>query len=429
MKEPRLRVVVVAHICPFPPLHGNRSRLIALLQWLRAKGILVTYILQPLDVDEPSGLSSLRRLVDRLEVVQQSGPGESPGRSIARACLALVRAIVPARAQQLLRRLLRRGHTPSGPSRAYHGIGDGRPDGDIDQWCWPATCRAVERAVRRDRPIAVLTEYALLSKCLEGLPDSVLKAIDTVEVFFRNRDSFQTHGLAAPLICSTQSETEALSRADLLIAIQKNDADVLRERFPTTRIITVPHTYPQILRHQADLRRGTVLYVASSNPFNVHGLREFLANAWPFIVQRVPSASLRIVGSLPATENATELRIIHVGRVSDEELANEYQAAHVVINPQMVGTGLKIKCVEAISAGCPLVLNRAGADGLEDGEGRAFLVAHDWHDFGEHVVSVLTDDRLRLHLETQARDFARQRFAPSAVFSPLTDALSMHHIS
>jgi hypothetical protein len=56
-------------------------------------------------------------------------------------------------------------------------------------------------------------------------------------------------------------------------------------------------------------------------------------------------------------------------------------------------------------------------------------VAHDWHDFGEHVVSVLTDDRLRLHLETQARDFARQRFAPSAVFSPLTDALSMHHIS
>jgi hypothetical protein len=53
------------------------------------------------------------------------------------------------------------------------------------------------------------------------------------------------------------------------------------------------------------------------------------------------------------------------------------------------------------------------------------LVARDWPDFANHVVRVLTDDSARLALEKQALIFANQRFAPTAVFSVLTDALTM----
>ncbi len=425
MNGQRPCVVIVAHFCPFPPVHGNRSRLVALLKWFRARGIATTFILQPLDVEDAAGLSSLRELVDRLEVVQPRGAAQTAILRIADVSLAVARAVVPPRPRRALLHFLRRGNSPAEAPRAQWGSGDVGGDAHIDRWCWPATCRAVHRAVRRDRPVAVLAEYALLSKCLQGLPPSVLRAIDTVEVFFRNRDRFHTQGLVAPVVCSEQSETEALSRAELLVAIQKNDADALRERFPTARVITVPHTYQHASRDQAGPTRGTVLYVGSSNPFNVHGLRAFLDNAGPSIVARVPVATLRIVGSVPPTDCPKTARLVHVGRVSEAQLANEYRVAHVVINPQVAGTGLKIKCVEALSAGCPLVLNRAGADGLEDGEGRAFLVARDWPDFANHVVRVLTDDSARLALEKQALIFANQRFAPTAVFSVLTDALTM----
>jgi glycosyltransferase involved in cell wall biosynthesis len=96
----------------------------------------------------------------------------------------------------------------------------------------------------------------------------------------------------------------------------------------------------------------------------------------------------------------------------------------VVINPQVAGTGLKIKCVEALSAGCPLVMNRAGADGLEEGEGRAFLVAAGWEEFADHVVGILTDDRRRLVLESEARAFAERLFSPEAKFAGLDAALT-----
>jgi hypothetical protein len=69
------RVVAVAHFRPFPLVHGNRSRLARLLGWFRAEGIALSLILQPLDVDDREGLSRLREVVDRLDVVQSLGVG------------------------------------------------------------------------------------------------------------------------------------------------------------------------------------------------------------------------------------------------------------------------------------------------------------------------------------------------------------------
>ncbi len=424
MSKPLPRVVVVSHMCPFPTVHGNRSRFVRLLEWFREKGIAVTFVLQPLDVESADGLRRLRSLVDRLEVVRLRGVAARATEWANDVCIRIARTAVPPGPRRALGRLLRRGYPPAPQLRETWASGDIGGQGHIDAWCWPATCRAVERAVRRDRPIAVLAEYALLTKSFEGLPPSVLKVIDTVEVFFRNQERFHTPGLVAPRVCSPESELLALGRADLLIAIQRNDTRLLRDRFPQARVITVPHAYEQLARRAGGPERGSILYVGSSNPFNVHGLREFVAQAWPSILARVPDATLRVVGSVPEESHAGADRVLHIGRVADAELAREYQNAHVVVNPQVAGTGLKIKCVEALSAGCPLVLNRAGADGLEEGEGMAFFVSDNWRQFADHVVTLLKDDRTRLALEVQARAFADRMFSPKAAFSELASALT-----
>ena len=412
-------------MCPFPPVHGNRSRFVRLLEWFRDNGFAVTFILQPLDVESVDGLCQLRRLVNRLEVVRPRGLG---ARVLGRIkdSIRADRVVVPDRPGRALGRMWRRRRVPAPQLRESGASGDIGGDDHIDGWCWSVTCRAVERAVRRDRPIAVLAEYALLTKSFERVPSSVLKVIDTVEVFFRNPERFDIPGLVAPKVCSPESELLALGRADLLIAIHRNDARELSHRFPRARVITVPHSYHQLPRRPEGPTRGSVLYVGSSNPFNVHGLREFLAQAWPSILAQVPTATLRVVGSVPEEICADADRVLHIGRVADAMLAREYQAAHVVVNPQIAGTGLKIKCVEALSAGCPLVVNRAGADGLEEGEGAAFLVASTWPQFAAHVVGLLTNDQARLELEAQARTFANRLFSPDAAFAELQSALALN---
>jgi len=84
---------------------------------------------------------------------------------------------------------------------------------------------------------------------------------------------------------------------------------------------------------------------------------------------------------------------------------------------------LKIKCVEALSAGCPIVMNRAGADGLEEGAGRAFLLAMNWGEFAHHVVRILTNDTLARELEVEAVRLASGMFSEEVTFSELAIVL------
>jgi glycosyltransferase involved in cell wall biosynthesis len=398
-------------------VHGNRTRFAGILEWLKKKDFAVTVILQPLDVEDGRGVEELARVVDRLEVVRSPVSRQGWVSRIKQAASVAARLLLPGRIADRLRR----GEWTSVPAEPSTASVAG--DRDIDDWCWPTTCEAVRRAVRREHPIAVIAEYALLSKSLEDVPPAVMKVIDTVEVFFRNSNRFQTEGLEAPVVCTPASEKRALGRADLLVAIQKNDAKALQECCPGTRIVTVPHFGHQGLSRRNEPVAGTVLYVGSSNAFNVHGLGQFLDRAWPEIARRVPEATLRIVGSVPRVERANDVRILHVGRVTDQELAREYQTANVVINPQVAGTGLKIKCVEALSAGCPLVTNAAGADGLEEGAGSAFLLARDWGEFAEHVVTLLGEASARRSLELQASMFARRMFSVDAAFAELDAVL------
>jgi glycosyltransferase involved in cell wall biosynthesis len=397
-RQLRPTVILVSHFCPYPATHGNRSRLVSWLAWLRAQGFRVRYIFQVLDLEEDSALRDLADAVDRLDVIRS--PFQDPGLVLS------VRRV----AGRMVRRLLSKTSAE---------------DAHIDRWCWPTTHEIVRRAIDEEHPIAVITEYALLSKCLEDVPASTLKIIDTTEVFFRNADRFRVDGLDAPFMCTPESEKMALGRADVIVAIQKNDAVALRELFPQKRVITVGHTYPRADWRSREPESGLVLYVGSSNPFNVHGLRHFLTHAWPQIRAAAPQTRLRIVGTCPRVEAAEDTRVTYIGRVSDERLVQEYRRARVVINPQVAGTGLKIKCVEALSAGCPLVVNGAGADGLEDHAGQAFLLATDWTEFAQHVLQLLTDDALAQQLQVQATQLAEEMFSERATFAEL--ALVLKH--
>lgn len=394
-------VIVVSHICPFPTVHGNCSRIAALLAWLRSRGIHVTYVLQPPDVESERGIRALADAVDALEVVRLP-----LATSLQEVAARAVKACLSKGQVERLRRVLNRDRGEAGRE-------------DIDRWCWPGTRQTVRRLVRRGTPLAVITEYAVLSKCLEEVPASTLKIIDTIEVFFRDRARGQLEDLRVPVVCTPESEARALARADVLVGIQRNDTAALQGLFPHKRVITVGHSYARPGLPPRNPVAGRVLYVGSSNPYNVHGLRQFLARAWPRIRAGMPLAHLRVVGSGPRIAEMEDQHVAHVGRVSDEALRGEYERAHVVINPQTAGTGLKIKCVEALTSGCPLVVNPAGADGLEDGAGAAFLLAADWEDFARHVLDVLTDRDLAGRLEAGALRLAGERFSTAAAYAEL----------
>jgi len=96
-----------------------------------------------------------------------------------------------------------------------------------------------------------------------------------------------------------------------------------------------------------------------------------------------------------------------------------YKNIDIAINPSLYGTGLKIKTVEAIAYGIPLVTTSQGALGLSEESNVSFLLADTPEDFAAAIRALDASWELRQRLSLHARAFAQQHFTPHACFSKL----------
>jgi len=122
----------------------------------------------------------------------------------------------------------------------------------------------------------------------------------------------------------------------------------------------------------------------------------------PLIRARVPDAEIAVAGTLCRAVTAAGVTLL--GELDD--LAPAYRSARVVVNPVLFGTGLKVKCVEALGYGKPLVTTRCGADGLERAVPHALLMADEPADFANAVALLLSDDAVAAGMVRAARRFA-----------------------
>lgn len=84
----------------------------------------------------------------------------------------------------------------------------------------------------------------------------------------------------------------------------------------------------------------------------------------------------------------------------------------------------KIKSVEAIANGLPLVSSPEGASGLEELDGKALLIAEDWNAFATILEELVSDYDRCIRLGKQGADFARTHLSRDACFAPLIERLS-----
>jgi glycosyltransferase involved in cell wall biosynthesis len=107
---------------------------------------------------------------------------------------------------------------------------------------------------------------------------------------------------------------------------------------------------------------GTYMHAA-----NRDGLRHFVAHCWPAIRDLVPDARLRIVGSGGWEAEGGRLGTVPgveiVGAV--RELEDEYVRAALCVVPLLEGSGTKIKVLEALMYGRPVVASQHSTRGFE----------------------------------------------------------------
>jgi glycosyltransferase involved in cell wall biosynthesis len=207
-------------------------------------------------------------------------------------------------------------------------------------------------------------------------------------------------------------ERRALRSSQLCVAVSDPDARALAAA-GAARVAVCPNGTDPVAacdpptRHSGETLR--VVFVGSGTyPPYERGLAWFVREVLPRVRARVPAA-LDVVGS-PPTARVSAPGVRYVGRVA--AVRPWYERAHVAIVPVFEGSGTRLKVIEAMAHGRPVVSTRLGAEGLPIGAPAHYLEANDAAAFAARLHAVAEWCRTADSALLRMLEAARRAIAP-----------------
>jgi glycosyltransferase involved in cell wall biosynthesis len=157
---------------------------------------------------------------------------------------------------------------------------------------------------------------------------------------------------------------------------------------------------------------------------NVDGILWFCREVLPSAARRVPGLTLTIAGRRPVPavrELARQPRVSVIADVAD--IRPVLQRARLAVVPIRLGTGTRLKVLEAMAAGRPVVGTAVGLEGLGVEAGRHALVADDPAGLADAIVSLCADTELAARLAAGGRQLVEARYGWDDIGRRLTAVL------
>lgn len=208
-------------------------------------------------------------------------------------------------------------------------------------------------------------------------------------------------------------ELEAFSEVDAIVTITDEDKKGIQHLIPQQKIHTCLtginlETYKQI--HQA-AQPNTIFHFASMDWLpNIEAVEWLLTNVWQEVLKKVPSAQLILAGrGMPEKiKQAASKNIIIIENVVDSKLF--YATYDVMLVPLWSGSGLRIKLVEGLAYGKPIITTSIGAEGIPYTKNKELLIADTTEEFVTAIINLLSNSTQKLQLQTNARALAESHF-------------------
>nr|WP_294517718.1 methyltransferase domain-containing protein [uncultured Rhodopila sp.] len=235
-----------------------------------------------------------------------------------------------------------------------------------------------------------------------------------------------------PVKSAAADAEEALERriwrsVDVVLYLSEQEAAEARRLEPgivAKAVPAYPLPPPRTSRAEPPAAEAGLVFVAGfAHPPNVDAAIWLVREILPRIRAVYPELPLALVGSNPA-KSVLALAgdgVTVTGHVSEEQLDRHYASARVAVCPLRFGAGVKLKVVEAMHRGIPLVTTPIGAQGL-DGIEAVCDVAAGADAFATAVIRLLRDDALWTARATAQSAYVAARFSPEAVRDALVSA-------
>ena len=221
-------------------------------------------------------------------------------------------------------------------------------------------------------------------------------------------------GKTARLMC--EFERRAAREFDAHVVVSERDAERLRALNPDARIFVIENGVDTAYYSDAQIEnsaaarddapgKNRIVFVGSMDYHaNIDGALNFAREVWPRLHDRQTDLVFTIVGRDPAPEVRELARIPGIevtGTVAD--VRPSYREAIAAIVPLNVGGGSRLKILEAMAAGIPVVSTTLGAEGLAVQHGKNILIADTNEQLVEAIVSVVENEDRRKELGAAGR--------------------------
>jgi polysaccharide biosynthesis protein PslH len=251
---------------------------------------------------------------------------------------------------------------------------------------------------------------------------SVLADWHNIESELMYRFAGNTHSMARRLVARRtavlieRSENGLLASCRIHTVTSEREQVEMMRRAPGADIRVVPNGvdagyYARTAPAAAQQTAPAVLFVGSMDYHaNIDAVTWFVRKIWPELKQRHPAMRFFIVGRNPPAEvrNLACAAIEVTGTVDD--VRPWYARAAAVVVPIRTGSGTRLKILEAMAAGVPVVSTRVGAEGLSVEDGVNIVLADREAEIVRGLDRVISSEPLAHQLCESGKKLVTERY-------------------
>ncbi|TDO72796.1 glycosyltransferase involved in cell wall biosynthesis [Flavobacterium chryseum] len=200
-----------------------------------------------------------------------------------------------------------------------------------------------------------------------------------------------------------------------------NEEKYIFSQFVKSSVSLVTHGLPNNIETSSKTEKTIdVVYVASENFHNIKSANWFFKEVYPLLSPNIKITVVGKIGShIPKFENVEKLLFV-------KDLDEVYKKSKITICPMLSGTGVKIKVIEALSHGIPVVCTERGVDGLLNKTNNGCLTTNDSSLFSDFITNLLKDDVFYKQNHLEAKRFFEDNFDVKKTYKVLDSIFTVN---
>ncbi len=203
---------------------------------------------------------------------------------------------------------------------------------------------------------------------------------------------------------------ELLDAFQMVTVASNQERELVQQKFPNIKnVVVIPNClslddYEGI---HVESKPNTLIFTGSFRyHVNYEAMQWFVSKVFPFVLEKIPSAELVITGDhanlpLPSNKNLTLSGYV-------DDIKSLIASSSVALAPLWNGGGTRLKILEAMAVGTPMVATSKGAEGLDAVPGKHLFVSDDPQQFAKYVICLLQDTQIHNFISQNALGFVRE---------------------